>query len=172
MPAVALVTLFTLLHPVSAFATARQVPAENPGSRIDEPVPSDLSRSFDQLWRRYQGAESEGQTELRDRILNEIARLRVERNVFHLHDIASAFTLRGSTLLEQGDLAAAKASFETASQLDPSLSTPLFGLARVARRSGGFWPSASLPFVVRGYLAPLSSFWSVRAVPTRTGRTR
>ena len=160
MPAVALVALFTLLQPVSTFATARQVPVENPGSSTAEPVLSDLSRSFDQLWRRYQEAESEGQTELRDRILNEIARLRVERNTFHLHDIASAFTLRGSTLLEQGDLAAAKASFETASQLDPSLSTPLFGLARVARRSGGFLSSASLRFVVKGYLAPLSSFWS------------
>jgi tetratricopeptide (TPR) repeat protein len=143
-------------------ASTHQLPAGNPVGVDDRRLPSDLSRSFDQLWWRYLEAESEGEAELRDRILREIARLRVERNAFHLHDIASAFTFRGATLLERGDLAGAKASFETATRLDPSLPTPLFGLARVASRSGGFWPAASLPLIVKGYVAPLGSFWSGR----------
>jgi len=158
--ALTLAAWFTLLEPPAALAATHQLTAGNPVGVDDARLPSDLSRSFDQHWWRYLEAESEGQSELRDRTLNEIARLRVERNAFHLHDIASAFTFRGGVLLERGDLAGAKASFETAARLDPSLPTPLFGLARVASRSGGFSPTASLPFVVRGYLAPLSSFWS------------
>lgn len=159
MPVLALVTVLTIAPWVSATRAIQEVPAENPG-RVDEPLPSDLSRSFDQLWRRYQEAETQGEAELRDRILNEIARLRAERNAFHLHDIASAFSFRGASLLEQGDLAGARASFETARELDPSLPTPWFGLARVERRSGGFWPTASLPLVVQGYLAPLHAVWN------------
>jgi len=156
----ALAGLFALLEPLASLASIHQLPAGDPVSVDDARLPSDLSRSFDQLWWRYLEADSEGQIELRDRILSEIARLRVERNAFHLHDVALAFTFRGGALLERGDLAGAKASFETATRLDPSLPTPFLGLARVASRSGGFWPTASLPFVVEGYLAPLSSFWS------------
>ena len=120
----------------------------------------DLSGSFDQLWRRYQEAEGAGQNELRLRILGEIRRLRVERNAFHLHDIATAFALQGATHLEQGNLATAKTSFDTANELDPSLSTPLFGLAQVARQSGGFWPPTYIGYVVNGYLASFRSLWS------------
>ncbi|MGH9463138.1 MAG: tetratricopeptide repeat protein, partial [Vicinamibacteria bacterium] len=156
----ALAGLVALLEPLASLASIHQLPAGDPVGVDDARLPSDLSRSFDQLWWRYLEAESEGQTELRDRILVEIARLRVERNAFQLHDIALAFTFRGGALLERGDLAGAKASFETATRLDPSLPTPFFGLARVASRSGSFWPTASLPFVVQGYLAPLGSFWS------------
>lgn len=119
----------------------------------------DLSGSFDQLWRRYQEAEATGQNELRLRILAEIRRLRVERNAFHLHDIAMAFVLQGRTYLEQGNLVAAKTSFDTANELDPSLSTPLFGLAHVARQSGGFWISTYIGYVVNGYLASFRSLW-------------
>ncbi len=119
----------------------------------------DLSGSFDQLWRRYQEAEATGQNELRLRILVEIRRLRVERNAFHLHDIAMALVLQGSAHLEQGNLAAAKTTFDTANELDPSLSTPLLGLAQVARRSGGFWLPTYIGYVVNGYLASFRSLW-------------
>ena len=151
----ALLVALTLL-PVSVYPAVLQDAEAVPGG----PVPSDLSRSFDQLWRRYQEARLSGEAEVRQRILNEIRRLRVERNVFHLHDIALAFAFQGSSYLQQGDIAEAKASFQTASELDPTLPTPLFGLARVARASGGFWPLSSLSYLMQGYLAPFQSFWN------------
>jgi tetratricopeptide (TPR) repeat protein len=155
--AVALLVVATLVRPALLHATS---PQDVEGASSADAGLSDLSGSFDQLWRRYQQAESSGQAELRQRILNEMRRLRVERNAFHLHDIALAFSFQGSTYLEQGNLAAARASFETAAELDPALPTPLFGLARVARRSGGFWPWSYVGYVINGYLASFHSIWN------------
>ncbi len=155
---------FTLLLAVTLGGPAGSLYAATPqdGEGVtDEGVfLGDLSGSFDRLWRRYQEAEATGQDERRLRILEEIRRLRVERNAFHLHDIAMVFALQGSTHLEQGNLAAAKTSFDTANELDPSLSTPLLGLAQVARQSGGFWLPTYIGYIVNGYLASFRSLWS------------
>ena len=140
----------------TALATTSQ---DGEGAIDDGVIFSDLSGSFDQLWRRYREAEATGQNELRLRILGEIRRLRVERNAFHLSDFSMALALQGVRHLQQGDLAAAKTSFDTSNELDPSLSTPLFGLAQLARQSGGFWIPTYIGYVVNGHLASLRSLW-------------
>ncbi len=149
---VALLLTATFAQPASAQQVASETLAE-------ELALTGLSRSFDHLWMRYRDAEAQGQTELMERILTEIRRLRVERNTFHLHDIALAFAYKGRVYLEQGDLARAKANFETAAELDPALPTAFFGLARVARRADGFLSLDAPAYVIDGYLAGLHSIW-------------
>ena len=50
-----------------------------------------LHTSFDHYWRRYLQAAVAGDSETAERMLEEIKRLRVERNAFALNDVALSF---------------------------------------------------------------------------------
>lgn len=131
--------LLSLLVAVSAAATAL---AQAP--RTSEDPPPSLVTSFDHYWRRYLGALESGDREAASRLLEEMRRLRVERNTFQLHDVAMAFVHRGYGYLDVGDVEQARASFETARQLSPDLPTTYWGLARAADGEGGLgWLTAA-----------------------------
>lgn len=97
------ITFSTLWAPASA-----QVDEEEVGESFS------LHTSFDHYWRRYLESSSMGDTDTARRMLDEIKRLRVERGVFALHDIALSFAYRGFTHLQGGDVAQAREHFEIA----------------------------------------------------------
>lgn len=104
---------------------------------VEGDAPVSLHTSFDHYWRRYLLAENSGDLETAKRMLEEIERLRVERNAFNLHDVAMAFVYQGFADLEGGSFEDARTNFETARRLDPDLPTVYWGLARLSQREGG-----------------------------------
>ena len=140
------ITLSTLGTPVSA--------------QLDEAEGSEslsLHTSFDHYWRRYLDSSSMGDTDTARRMLEEIKRLRVERGVFALHDIAQSFAYRGFTHLESGDVEQAREHFEIALDLGPNLPTAYQGLAALDEREGGLGHLTALGHRVQAQLAALRS---------------
>jgi tetratricopeptide (TPR) repeat protein len=116
-----------------------------------------LHTSFDHYWRRYVTAVSSGDADAAKRMLGEIRRLRVERNAFHLHDIAMCFVYQGFAHLESGAFEEARTNFEIARSLAPNLPTAYWGLARVSEREGILsYPNAAA-YRVQAQLAALES---------------
>jgi tetratricopeptide (TPR) repeat protein len=124
-----------------------------------------LHTSFDHYWRRYLQAAGAGDAEGASRMLEEIKRLRVERNAFALHDVGLSFVYQGSALLENGELEDARKHFEIARDLSPNLPTAYWGLARLDERTGIFgYPTA----VARRVQAQLAALRSERDGPYAT----
>lgn len=116
-----------------------------------------LHTSFDHYWRRYLQAASTGDTATSDRMLEEIKRLRVERNAFALHDVGLSFVYQGFALLESGDVDEARKHFEIARDLSPNLPTAYWGLARADERSGVLGHVTGIAHRVQAQLAALRS---------------
>lgn len=116
-----------------------------------------FATSFDRLWLRYQEAERQGDSESVTRLLDEIRRLRLERNAFHLHDVALGFAQQGNVFLARGDVDSARRNFEVARELDPALPQAYHGLAQVARRGGGLGGILPLGNVASAYIAQFRS---------------
>ena len=116
-----------------------------------------LHTSFDHYWRRYLQAAGAGDSDTAGRMLEEIKRLRVERNAFALHDVGMSFVYQGFALLESGDVEGARSHFEIARDLSPNLPTARWGLARVDERSGAFGHATAIVHRVQAQLAALRS---------------
>jgi hypothetical protein len=116
-----------------------------------------LHTSFDHFWRRYLQAAAAGDTESATRMLEEIKRLRVERNVFALDDIGISFVYQGFALLESGELEDAREHFEIARDLSPNLPPAYWGLARVDESSGVLGYATGILHRVEAQLAALRS---------------
>jgi tetratricopeptide (TPR) repeat protein len=151
---VMVVCLFSL--PVHPEALAQDEPVPQPPLPVLEFQPT-YSSSFDTLWMRYVDAVQRSDTEGAERFLQEIQRLRVERGVFSLHDIALAFAYRAKAHLERGEFEEAENNFRIARELDPTLPTAHLGLSRVAAQSGALGFVSSFGHVVRAFLASVSS---------------
>lgn len=116
-----------------------------------------LHTSFDHYWRRYVESSSMGDTETARRMLEEIKRLRVERGVFALHDIAQSFAYKGFTYLDSGDVEQVREHFEIARDLGPNLPTVHHGLAALNEREGGLGYLTAFGHRVQAQLAALRS---------------
>ena len=116
-----------------------------------------LHTSFDHYWRRYLQAAGAGDSDTAGRMLEEIKRLRVERNAFALHDVGMSFVYQGFALLENGDVQGALRHFEIARELSPNLPTAYWGLARVDERSSAFGHVTGIVHRVQAQLAALRS---------------
>ena len=116
-----------------------------------------LHTSFDHYWRRYLQAAGAGDADSAERMLEEIKRLRVERNVFSLHDVGMSFVYQGFALLESGDAEGALEHFEIARDLSPNLPTAYWGLARIDELSGAFGHVTGIVHRVQAQLAALRS---------------
>ena len=117
--------------------------------------------SFEALWLAYRRAEASGDAENTKRILDEIRRLRIERNIRSLEQLALVFVGRGLAALEKGDQARAQEEFQRALAVDPHLPDAYFGLAsaELKRIPLGFLPA--LKHVLEGLASRL---------PTSRGR--
>lgn len=116
-----------------------------------------LHTSFDHYWRRYLQAAVAGDAETANRMLDEIKRLRVERNAFALNDVAISFAYQGVALFQGGELEQAREHFDVARELSPNLPTAYWGLARVNERSGMLGYASAVVNRVRAQLAALRS---------------
>lgn len=113
--------------------------------------PPPLPTSFDGLWARYRSATQAGDAERAAGLFQEIQRLRVERNIPSLDDLALAFVGTGLEGVRGGNAAAARADFRKAIRLDPNLPDPRLALARLEG------PVAGLRAAVAGLTARLST---------------
>ncbi len=116
-----------------------------------------LLTSFDYFWRRYLLAVSSGDSDTANRMLEEIRRLRVERNAFQLHDIGMCFTYQGFAHLEAGNLEEARKNFDLARELAPDLPTAYWGLARLSERQGVLSYPSSIVYRIQAQLRGLQS---------------
>ena len=132
-------------------------PALGESQPVDGSETLSLHTSFDHYWRRYLQAAGAGDSGTAGRMLEEIKRLRVERNAFALHDVGTSFVYQGFALLENGDVEGALEHFEIARDLSPNLPTAYWGLARVDERSGVFGHLTGIVHRVRAQLAALRS---------------
>jgi Tfp pilus assembly protein PilF len=143
--------LALVLFPVLVFA-AREASAQGG----PEP-PVSLLTSFDYFWRRYLLAVSSGDAITSNRMLEEIRRLRVERNTFQLHDLGMCFTYQGFAHLESGNLEEARQNFDLAREVAPDLPTAYWGLARLSEQQGILSYPSSILYRIRAQLRSLQS---------------
>ncbi|HEY7700513.1 MAG TPA: tetratricopeptide repeat protein, partial [Vicinamibacteria bacterium] len=142
-----------LVLALSTVASLAPTPASAQGQ---EPAVS-LHTSFDYFWRRYLLASSSGDNETATRMLDEIKRLRVERNAFNLHDIALCFVYQGFAHIDAGNLEEARKNFDIARELAPDLPTVYWGLARLSERQGIFSYPSSVVYRIQAQLRALQS---------------
>jgi tetratricopeptide (TPR) repeat protein len=119
--------------------------------------PVSLLTSFDYFWRRYLLALSSGDSDTANRMLDEIRRLRVERNAFQLHDLGMCFTYQGFAHLDGGNLEEARKNFDLARELAPDLPTAYWGLARLSARQGILSYPSSIVYRIHAQLRALQS---------------
>ncbi len=143
----ALVAILALLS-VSAAAWAR-----GQETVIDVRNTRPTGNSFEALWAAYRKADASGDADTARRLFEEIRRLRIERNVRSLEDVALVLVDRGLAQLEKGDRVRAEEEFRHALVLDPHLPDAHFGLARTKLRSGPLHYFAALSDVVAGLTA-------------------
>jgi tetratricopeptide (TPR) repeat protein len=115
--------------------------------------------SFERLWSEYQKAAARGDTEGRDKAMREIRRLRIERNIGGLEELALARVAQGMEQLDKGE--PAEDDFRDAIALDPRLPDGYFGLALSKVKKGPVGFVTALPDVISGITARL---------PTSRGR--
>jgi tetratricopeptide (TPR) repeat protein len=92
--------------------------------------------SFDALWDVYRKADAGGDKDAADKIFKEIRRLRIERNVQSLEDIALALVGRGQDRFAKGDRVGAEDDFASAISLDPHLPDGYLARAKLEMRKG------------------------------------
>lgn len=121
----------------------------------DQPV--SLHTSFDHYWRRYLVSTSTGDAETAKRMLDELRRLRVERNAFDLDDVGMCFVYQGFAQLDTGNLEEARKNFDIARELAPNLPTAYWGLARLSSRQGILSYPSAVAYRIRAQLVALRS---------------
>lgn len=94
------------------------------------------SSSFEALWAEYVRLDAAGDAEGTGRVLSELVRLRVERNIGGLEAPALALVAKGLDKVRKGEPTAAEAYFTGALGLDPWLSDAYLGLAQAQIRRG------------------------------------
>lgn len=92
--------------------------------------------SFAAIWETYRRADQNGDHETAEKTFKELRRLRIERNVASLEEIALALVARGQDRVKKGDRVKAEEDFANAVGLDPHLPDAYFARANVEFRKG------------------------------------
>jgi tetratricopeptide (TPR) repeat protein len=142
---------------LALLAAATPLAARDSQAQGEKDPPVALHTSFDYFWRRYLLAAGSGDAETAGRMLDEIRRLRLERNTFHLHDVGMAFTYQGFAQLDAGNFEEARRNFDVARELAPNLPTAYWGLARASERQGIFSYPSSFLYRIQAEARALSS---------------
>ena len=117
-------------------ATGALFAAQGTEKVIDVRSTRAAATSFDALWNQYRRADGSGDKEGADKLFKEIRRLRTERNVQSLEEIALALVGRGQDRFAKGDRAGAEDDFANAIGLDPHLPDAYLARAMVELRKG------------------------------------
>jgi Tfp pilus assembly protein PilF len=86
--------------------------------------------SFDALWAEYLRFDAAADADNAARLLADIVRLRIERNIGGLEPMALALVAKGIDKTKKGERAAAESYFEGARKLDPRLPDGYLGMAQ------------------------------------------
>jgi len=100
-------------------------------------VKNTAGNSFDGLWSTYRKALRSSDAEGAQKILREIRRLRIERNISDLEPFGEALVAQGLASLQKGEIDKAAEEFQGAIDLDPHLPDSHFGLALTEFKRGG-----------------------------------
>lgn len=119
-----------------------------------------LQESFDAYADRYRDARVAPDEERLEQLLTRIQALRVERNAFQLHDLASGFVLQALADLESGRLEEARRTLEVAEVLDPALPAVYWARAFAGSGDGSLNPVSAWGLGIRGWLAAWQSLWN------------
>jgi Tfp pilus assembly protein PilF len=112
-----------------------------------------LSNSFEAWWSLYRKARERGDEENANKAIQEIRRLRVERNIRRLEPLALAQLGEGLSLLGQGKLREAAAQVDSALVLDPDLPDAHFARGLVLWREGPLAWLQAVRATLGGYFA-------------------
>jgi Tfp pilus assembly protein PilF len=150
-PPTAFLTLLLLARP--------QAQASPPADKVIDvrAARPPAGNTFEALWSVAARAETRGDQEGATAALNEIRRLRVERNIVRLEPFALARVAKGLARLREGQSSAADQEFRSALTLDPHLPDAYFGLALSARRRGVAGIPAAVRYTAAGMAARLRS---------------
>jgi tetratricopeptide (TPR) repeat protein len=119
--------------------------------------------SLEELWSEYVRLDAAGDAEAAGRRLQEIRRLRIERNIESHETIGLGLVARGTARLDADERERAEESFSRAVQLAPGLPDGHYGLAIARLKSGPFGVVPSM----RAMTAGLAAF-----LPTARGELR
>ena len=111
--------------------------------------------SFEALWSAFRRADASGDSDAARKLFEEIRRLRIERNVRSLEEIALVLVGRGLDQLEKGDRPRAEEEFRRAIAVDPHLPDAHFALARTKLKSGPLGVVPAIRDVISGLTARL-----------------
>jgi tetratricopeptide (TPR) repeat protein len=117
--------------------------------------------SFEALWSAHVKALRAGETADAERTFQEIRRLRIERNVRSLEEVALALVSQGQERLGKGERDRAEADFRKAIALDPHLPDAHFGLSASELKKGPLGILPALKSALSGTFARM---------PTSRGR--
>ena len=136
--------------------------ASRPRSPVASPSRSSSRRgspsaSLEDLWDRSVRAEASGDLEEAGRLLGEIRRLRIERNIDTLETIGLGLVERGVSHLDAGARDEAEKAFDRAVELAPGLPDGHYGRASVLLKGGPLGVVPSLKAMVTGLVAFLST---------------
>ena len=115
------------------------------------------SASVEDLWNRSVRAEVAGDLEEAGRLLGEIRRLRIERNIDTLETIGLGLVARGVAHLDAGARDEAETAFGRAVELAPGLPDGQCGRASVLLKGGPLGVVPSLEAMASGLVAFLST---------------
>jgi tetratricopeptide (TPR) repeat protein len=113
--------------------------------------------AFDELWAAHVKAEAAGDTENAQRLLREIGRLQIERNVETLETLGLALVARGAARLGAGQREGAEEAFRSAVGLAPGLPDGHYGLALALLKRGPLGVVPSVRATASGLVAFLST---------------
>jgi tetratricopeptide (TPR) repeat protein len=130
--------------------------AQPPGRVIEVQRGAAAAATFETLWADYSkfdGANDDNAA----KVLGEITRLRVERNIGGLESMALALVAKGIEKLRKGELEAAERYFGGALSLDPRLPDAYLGMAQVQARRGPVGMVAAIKHTVSAIMAGLDT---------------
>jgi Tfp pilus assembly protein PilF len=139
-------------------ATSPRRPARRPVS-----TGATSTASLEELWNRAVRAEMAGDADEAGRLLNEIRRLRIERNIENLETIGLGLVARGVAHLDADARPEAEGAFARAVDLAPGLPDGHFGEASIELRRGPLGVVPSVNAMVTGIVGFL---------PTARGQLR
>lgn len=142
---------YFLWAPLSAAAPGQDKVVDVRGNPEASPPPT----SFNALMAAYLRAHDSGDDVLAGRKMEEIRRLRVERNCESLDAVGTRLVARGIAHLKRSEVDKAEESFRQAAHLAPYLTEAHLGLARASLRRGPLGVWSALRSTVAGVVIPL-----------------
>ncbi len=127
--------------------------APNPAAPAGSLPPASAPVAFEDLWTTHVQAEAAGDSATADRALQQIRRLRIERNIENEQEVGLGLVLKGLEKLDAGDRDAAEGAFQHAVAVAPGLPDSHFGLAAALRSKGPLGFFGSIGAGIKGALA-------------------